>query len=390
MDFQTFNYDISKIKVYLESVNPINEKICYLRWLLNEIRFNIKAFKNFSNNFRNNLKKIEEDIEVSLDKEKFKLHGVHRTLGETLLGTTKLFEIPDLIKNKMLPYERIFLQTSVTEYLDRIYNKENPYSNFVRNRLFKLLEEYWNEGKNGVKNGLYYHLISIIIHEWNQEISCDDDIKIKFSFPVFAFDLFRRFQNREQLSPTELTILKRFVLDTLICFMNTFTSKLEQIIESLNDLSNCYEADKMINSELIWDAQPEQGKADNTNMLEVEIKDATVKNKKSSYSVKKILDRLKTDTNERLSEDEVKYLEQNSIKSSISRWIVANYKNKLEMAIDRMTTQIKTERSTYNDAIKAMFKNVHPYIFELIDKRLRWRLQSKKLRIGKDGFVHQK
>ena len=89
MNFQTFNYDISKIKFYLESVNPINEKIPYLRWLLNEIKFDIKAFKNFSNNFRSNLKKIEQDIELSLDEEKFKLQGVHRTLGETLLGATK-------------------------------------------------------------------------------------------------------------------------------------------------------------------------------------------------------------------------------------------------------------------------------------------------------------
>jgi len=224
---------------------------------LNEIKFDIKAFKNFSNNFRSNLKKIEQDIELSLDEEKFKLQGVHRTLGETLLGAKKLFEIPDLIKNKMLPCERIFLQTSVTEYIDRIYNKENPYSNFIRNRLFKFLEEYWNEGKNGKQNGSYYHLISLIIHDWNPEISCDDDIKIESSFPAFAFDFFGRFQNREQLSPAEPAILKQFVLDSLICFINNSISNLEKNNAFLNDLYRYYETDQKIESEPIPDAKPE-------------------------------------------------------------------------------------------------------------------------------------
>lgn len=236
MDFQTFNYDRSKIKFYLESVNPINEKIHYLRWLLNEIRFDINIFKQFSTTFRSNLKKTEEEVEISLDNEKFKLHGVHRALGETILGKTKLFEIPDLIINKMLPYERFFLQTSVTEFIDRVYDKGNPYSNFVRNRLFKFLEEYWNEGKNGKQKALYRNIISIMIHDWNEEISCDDDIKIKSSFPVFSFDLFRRFQNREQLSPAELIVLKQFVLDSLICFMNNLISDLEQTNTYIDNL----------------------------------------------------------------------------------------------------------------------------------------------------------
>jgi len=233
MDFQTFNFDISKIKSNLDSINPVKEKILYLEWLLNEIRFNIKAFKQFSETLETNLKKVEEDIEISLDKEYYKTHGNHRSLGEKLLSLNNLFELPKLVKDMTLPYESVYLQTSVSEFIDRIYDENNPYSNIVRDLLIKYLEENIASKQKG-----YRYIIHFMILDWNKQIDANDDNKIEGSIIEFSFNLFQRFQNNEPLNSAEPIVLKQFVQKTLIYFINKSTSDLEHIntyLDNLND-----------------------------------------------------------------------------------------------------------------------------------------------------------
>jgi len=203
MEFQTFDYDRLKIKSFLDSISANDNKRTYLEWLLNEIRFDNESLNHFLKYFNSNIKKVESEIEIKSELEHYRQKKTYRSIAKKYLDKELIYDLPRLIQLELTKDERDYIKKTIIEFVERLYNKENPHNGLYIHDLISFFTKQWKQKLNNPEDRKYF-LFRSMIKEWNEDINIHDEMLSLYEratiISKFSYQLWKKFQDREPIS----------------------------------------------------------------------------------------------------------------------------------------------------------------------------------------------